>query len=91
MSQERSLYYQPQTGIYYNFNNETQTYEFHSQVDVAKFHPENDNQADIHPEGGVNLSKKSNDDNRKEKKKKRTKKKSEVIITIFSSFVIFLC
>lgn len=34
--QAKSLYYEPNSGTYYYFNNETQQYEFHSQVDLKQ-------------------------------------------------------
>ena len=36
--QDASLYYDNNTGIYYHFDQESQTYQFHSQVDISQYY-----------------------------------------------------
>lgn len=35
--QEKSLYYEPSSGVYYSYNEESQNYDFHSQINKQDF------------------------------------------------------
>ena len=37
VSQEKSMYYEPQSGMYFSYDPATQTHQYHGRVSAAKF------------------------------------------------------
>lgn len=66
------MFYDPRSGTYFYYNEESNTYEFHSTVDITQHG---------YPQGGVNDDQKLAWEAKKKTKKKKEKKKktSEVV------------